>query len=77
MERVNKDLPKGVKTFVPYSSKEFLDASIDKVKHYTDILLLWEGFTEFIETNEICVKKKYEKVMNKSDYSTSIAVSKK
>ena len=51
--------------------------STDKVKHYTDILLLWEGFTEFIETNEICVKKKYEKVMNKSDYSTSIAVSKK
>lgn len=33
MERVNKDLPRGVKTFVPYSSKEFLDASIDKVKH--------------------------------------------
>lgn len=33
MERVNKDLPKGVKTFVPYSSKEFLDASIEKVKH--------------------------------------------
>ncbi|MFT3679849.1 MAG: efflux RND transporter permease subunit [Ferruginibacter sp.] len=33
MERVNTDLPKGVKTFVPYSSKEFLDASIDKVKH--------------------------------------------
>ncbi|MGC4102946.1 efflux RND transporter permease subunit [Ferruginibacter sp.] len=32
MERVNKDLPKGVKTFVPYSSKEFLDASIEKVK---------------------------------------------
>ncbi|MBG9378768.1 efflux RND transporter permease subunit [Panacibacter sp. DH6] len=33
MERVNKDLPKGVKTFVPYSAKEFLDASIDKVAH--------------------------------------------
>lgn len=33
MERVNKDLPKGIKTFVPYSSKEFLDASIEKVKH--------------------------------------------
>jgi len=33
IERVNKDLPRGVKTFVPYSSKEFLDASIDKVKH--------------------------------------------
>lgn len=33
MERVNKDLPKGIQTFVPYSSKEFLDASIDKVKH--------------------------------------------
>jgi HAE1 family hydrophobic/amphiphilic exporter-1 len=33
MEKVKKDLPKGVKTFVPYSSKEFLDASIDKVKH--------------------------------------------
>ncbi len=31
MERVNKDLPKGVMTFVPYSSKEFLDASIKKV----------------------------------------------
>ncbi len=33
MERVNKDLPKGIKTFVPYSAKEFLDASIEKVKH--------------------------------------------
>ena len=33
MERVNKDLPKGIKTFVPYSAKEFLDASIDKVAH--------------------------------------------
>ena len=33
MERVNKDLPKGMKTFVPYSAKEFLDASIDKVAH--------------------------------------------
>ena len=33
MDRVNKSLPKGIKTFVPYSSKEFLDASIDKVKH--------------------------------------------
>src|SRR3954465_70733 len=33
MERVKKDLPKGVKVFVPYSSKEFLDASIEKVKH--------------------------------------------
>ncbi len=32
MENVKKNLPKGVKTFVPYSSKEFLDASIDKVK---------------------------------------------
>lgn len=32
MERVKKDLPKGVQVFVPYSSKEFLDASIDKVK---------------------------------------------
>lgn len=32
MERVKKDLPKGISTFVPYSSKEFLDASIDKVK---------------------------------------------
>lgn len=32
MERVNKSLPKGIKTFVPYSSKEFLDASIAKVK---------------------------------------------
>lgn len=32
MVDVNKSLPKGVKTFVPYSSKEFLDASIDKVK---------------------------------------------
>lgn len=28
-----KDLPKGIKTFVPYSAKEFLDASIDKVEH--------------------------------------------
>lgn len=33
MERVKKDLPKGINVFVPYSSKEFLDASIDKVKH--------------------------------------------
>lgn len=33
METVQKNLPKGVKVFVPYSSKEFLDASIDKVKH--------------------------------------------
>jgi HAE1 family hydrophobic/amphiphilic exporter-1 len=33
MERVNKDLPKGIKTFIPYSAKEFLDASIDKVEH--------------------------------------------
>ncbi len=33
MERVQKDLPKGIKVFVPYSAKEFLDASIDKVKH--------------------------------------------
>lgn len=33
MERVNKDLPKGIKIFVPYSAKEFLDASIDKVQH--------------------------------------------
>jgi len=33
MEGVNKNLPKGIKTFVPYSSKEFLDASIEKVKH--------------------------------------------
>jgi HAE1 family hydrophobic/amphiphilic exporter-1 len=32
MERVNKTLPKGVQTFIPYSSKEFLDASIDKVE---------------------------------------------
>lgn len=32
MERVNKELPKGIKTFVPYSAKEFLDASISKVK---------------------------------------------
>lgn len=32
MEEVKKSLPAGVKTFVPYSSKEFLDASIDKVK---------------------------------------------
>ncbi|GAB2806667.1 efflux RND transporter permease subunit [Ferruginibacter profundus] len=32
MEGVNKALPKGIKTFVPYSSKEFLDASIEKVK---------------------------------------------
>ncbi len=31
-EEVKKNLPKGVKVFVPYSSKEFLDASIDKVK---------------------------------------------
>ncbi len=28
-----RDLPKGIKTFVPYSAKEFLDASIDKVEH--------------------------------------------
>ncbi|MEO6229759.1 MAG: efflux RND transporter permease subunit [Ferruginibacter sp.] len=33
MERVKKDLPKGVNVFVPYSAKEFLDASIEKVKH--------------------------------------------
>lgn len=33
MERIEKNLPQGVKVFVPYSSKEFLDASIDKVKH--------------------------------------------
>ncbi|XZF14913.1 efflux RND transporter permease subunit [Chitinophagaceae bacterium MMS25-I14] len=33
MEDVKKTLPAGVKVFVPYSSKEFLDASIDKVKH--------------------------------------------
>ena len=32
MKRVNKDLPKGIETFVPYSAKEFLDASISKVK---------------------------------------------
>ncbi|WP_290790933.1 efflux RND transporter permease subunit [Flavihumibacter sp. UBA7668] len=32
MEKANKDLPKGVHTFVPYSAKEFLDASISKVK---------------------------------------------
>ncbi|MEO6733516.1 MAG: efflux RND transporter permease subunit [Ferruginibacter sp.] len=32
MEEVKKGLPKGVNVFVPYSSKEFLDASIDKVK---------------------------------------------
>lgn len=28
-----KSLPKGINTFIPYSAKEFLDASIDKVKH--------------------------------------------
>lgn len=28
-----KSLPKGLHYFVPYSAKEFLDASIDKVKH--------------------------------------------
>jgi HAE1 family hydrophobic/amphiphilic exporter-1 len=28
-----KSLPKGVKTFIPYSAKEFLDASIEKVEH--------------------------------------------
>ncbi len=39
MEEVNRDLPKGVKSFVPYSAKEFLDASIDKVK-----LTLLEAF---------------------------------
>ncbi|TKK65405.1 efflux RND transporter permease subunit [Ilyomonas limi] len=33
MEKVKKDLPNGVNVFVPYSSKEFLDASIEKVKH--------------------------------------------
>ena len=33
MERVKKTLPKGVNVFVPYSSKEFLDASINKVEH--------------------------------------------
>lgn len=33
MGEVKKALPQGVKVFVPYSSKEFLDASIDKVKH--------------------------------------------
>lgn len=32
MEGVKAALPNGIKTFVPYSSKEFLDASIDKVK---------------------------------------------
>lgn len=32
MEKANKELPKGVHTFVPYSAKEFLDASISKVK---------------------------------------------
>jgi HAE1 family hydrophobic/amphiphilic exporter-1 len=31
-DEVKRALPKGVKVFVPYSSKEFLDASIDKVK---------------------------------------------
>ncbi|MDB5278428.1 MAG: efflux transporter permease subunit [Ferruginibacter sp.] len=33
MDGVNKNLPRGINTFVPYSSKEFLDASIEKVKH--------------------------------------------
>ena len=32
MKRVNKELPKGIHSFVPYSAKEFLDASISKVK---------------------------------------------
>lgn len=32
MEKANKELPKGVHSFVPYSAKEFLDASISKVK---------------------------------------------
>ena len=33
VEETKKSLPKGIKTFIPYSAKEFLDASIDKVEH--------------------------------------------
>ena len=33
VEETIKSLPKGIKTFTPYSAKEFLDASIDKVEH--------------------------------------------
>lgn len=51
--------------------------SMAEVKHYSDILLLWEGFTEFMETNELASKKKYEKITKKSNYSVSIALSKK
>lgn len=32
LQETIKSLPKGIKTFIPYSAKEFLDASIDKVK---------------------------------------------
>ncbi len=33
VEEAKKSLPKGINTFIPYSAKEFLDASIDKVEH--------------------------------------------
>ncbi len=33
LQETIKVLPSGIKTFVPYSAKEFLDASIEKVKH--------------------------------------------
>jgi len=33
VNEASKSFPKGLKLFIPYSSKEFLDASIDKVKH--------------------------------------------
>ncbi len=33
LQETIKGLPKGVKTFIPYSAKEFLDASIEKVEH--------------------------------------------
>jgi HAE1 family hydrophobic/amphiphilic exporter-1 len=33
LENSEKDLPKGLKFFIPFSAKEFLDASIEKVEH--------------------------------------------